>query len=118
MLANLHLLHHTKRFDRLGARVGQFLKATVQTVFAGGDWTVGWQLTGLPDPRPKKRPGRGLIAPQEFASSVAYVKEMRSLEEASWKASQPTKQPYINPKTGKPKGGGKGKNKGEDEGDG
>ena len=110
MLAHMHVLHRTQRFDLLGARLGQYLKAVEQTVYAGSDWTVGWQLTGLPEPRAKKRPGRGLTTPQEFASSVDYVKEMRQLEEAPWKASQPSKP---NPKD--PKGKGKGKDQGDQE---
>ena len=66
--------HH----DALGAFIIQCFKATEQAT-KDKDWTLAWQWTGLEDPRPR-RFTRGLAHPAEFAASVAYLREMQTLQ--------------------------------------
>ena len=72
------------------------MKGLEQAAYDKGSWKTGWLLTGLPDPRPGRRPAQGLAHPAEFAASVSRVREIASLETAmhaaagaEWK-SQPT----------------------------
>ena len=83
MLSSLHALHRSQQCDLLGARTGQFLKATQQSVNSNGSWRLAWLMTGLPDPRPRAgRAARGLSRPAEFAASVAYLRETEAFENA------------------------------------
>ena len=83
MLASLHALHRSQQYDLLVARIGQFLKATRQSVNANGPWRLAWLITGLPDPRPRAgQAARGLARPAEFAASVACLRETEALESA------------------------------------
>ena len=82
MLGCLHTLDVKGQKSLLSAKLRQFLKTIEQVNLADGDWEVPWLLTGLPDPRPRKRIGTGLIHPAEWAANVGHVREAYALEKA------------------------------------
>eukprot|EP00971_Amphidinium_carterae_P346742 6488398-Amphidinium_carterae.1 len=82
MMASLHSLAMRGEWQLLTAKVCQYLKALEQSALMQGGWRVPWLLTGLQDPRPGQGFGRGLVHAAEVAAASAYVKEMRTLEEA------------------------------------
>jgi hypothetical protein len=67
--------------DLAFARVCQALKSIETSVASGGRWDLAWIYTGVRDPRPRYL-DKGIAHPCEFAASVAYLKEMRSVRDA------------------------------------
>ena len=127
MLSALHALDRRREHDLLGAKLRQCLKAVEQSVNSGGRWEIGWLFTGLPDPRPTRKPSQGLAHPAEYAVAISRVRENQTLESAiastekaeSWWAWQPkTGSKGDKTKGGKDKGKGKDKDKGKGAGQG
>eukprot|EP00971_Amphidinium_carterae_P193762 3844705-Amphidinium_carterae.1 len=90
MMAALH--SHMMRGEHALAlaKVCQFMKALEQSVQQDGSWKSAWLLSGLPDPRPP--PGgyqQGLSHSAELGLTAAYLKELKLLEEAAKKESDP-----------------------------
>ena len=113
-------VHHQRGEHAIGGpRIRQFLKVLEQLSYYEGDWEFPWLISGLPDPRPKRRVGGGLLHPSEFAANVAHIKETAALETVlaqrrqGWKPHVPPKVPPNDPPPKGPKGGGKDK-KGKD----
>ncbi|CAK0860694.1 unnamed protein product, partial [Prorocentrum cordatum] len=76
MLASLRALRGPQRFDLFGARIGQFMAATQQSVNSHGSWRLVWLITGFPDPRSRSgRPPGGPARAAGVAASVAYLRE-------------------------------------------
>ena len=57
------------------------MKSVECSVQCHGRWDLAWLYTNLPEPRGRSF-DRGLAHPVEFATNVAYLKELRSVEEA------------------------------------
>ena len=101
MLAAMHAVHRRgeAHFWELGMLLDQCFKAS-EARLRDRDWTVGWALTGLPDPRPQPLAERGLSHPSEYAAGIARLKEMQAL--ANYRATLGGQQPA--PAKGQSKG--------------
>ena len=77
---SLHSLDVQGNHKLLSAKLRQYLKAVEQVNLTEGDWEMPWLLTGLPDPRPRKRVGTGLLHPAEWAANVSHLREAYALE--------------------------------------
>eukprot|EP00971_Amphidinium_carterae_P345603 6486647-Amphidinium_carterae.2 len=90
LLAHLHGLSRAGQHALLSARIGQFLKAVEPSVQSGGSWKLAWLLTGLPEIRSQSANmiGRGLGLPAEYSATVAYVRDMNTIEQVMAKAEQ------------------------------
>ncbi len=62
----------------------QALKTLEQVTLDRGDCQLAWAFSGLPD---LKRVRRGAAHPVEVAAGMAYLKEIRAVEE--WRAAAP-----------------------------
>jgi len=82
MMAHLHTLYMggEDNFDAIGAKVCQFMKSIECAAQCQGRWDLAWLYAGLPEPRPRAL-DRGLAHPVEFAANVAYLKELRTVED-------------------------------------
>ena len=96
MMAELHRLLHRRDVDHAEAFLAQCLKGLEQVTLDNGDWSLGWALTGLPE-IDVTRNRRGGAHPVEMAAGMAYLKELKTMEE--WRSS------------GQRGGGGGGRNK-------
>ncbi len=81
IMTHLHGLMLQGKTDLAMARVCQAMKAIETSVASGGRWDLAWLYTGLKDPRPRFI-DRGLAHPAEFATNVAYLKEMQTVHTA------------------------------------
>jgi hypothetical protein len=81
IMTHLHGLMLQGKNDLAMARVCQAMKAIETSVASGGRWDLAWLYTGLKDPRPRFI-DRGLAHPAEFATNVAYLKEMQTVHTA------------------------------------
>eukprot|EP00971_Amphidinium_carterae_P324575 6450858-Amphidinium_carterae.1 len=90
LLAHLHGLSRGGQHALVSARIGQFLKAVELSVQSGGSWKLAWHLTGLPEVRSQSANmiGRGLGLPAEYSATVAYVRDMNTIEQVMAKAEQ------------------------------
>ena len=68
----------------------QSLKALEQVTLDKGDWQLAWAYTGLAELKSTNRVKRGAAHPIETAAGMAYLKELRSVEE--WRAGAPKKK--------------------------
>ncbi len=66
------------------------MKACEQCVLDKGDWALAWALVGLPDLRGTYRVRHGGAHPVEVSAGVAYLRELRTMEE--WRASSVPKK--------------------------
>ena len=84
IMCQLHLIHRrgVKHYALMGAKLRQGMKALETANNCGGNWELAWLYTGLPEPRPNNKVSRGIAHPGEFAANVAYLKEVRSLEDS------------------------------------
>ena len=82
MLGSLHSLDVQGNHKLLSAKLRQYLKALEQVNLTEGDWEMPWLLTRLPDPRPRKRVGTGLLHPAEWAAKLSHLREAYALEKA------------------------------------
>ncbi len=80
-LAESHLLLCQKDFDRTVALCCRSLKAVKQVMLALGDRALAWAHTGLPEMRATGRARRGGTHPVEASAGMAYLREMRTVEE-------------------------------------
>ncbi len=94
LLAEMHRLLHRGQIDHAEVFACQSLKTLEQVTLGRGYWQLAW-VSGLPELRTTSRTRRGAARPVEFAAGMAYLKEIRAMEE--WRA--------VAPKQG-PKGGG------------
>eukprot|EP00971_Amphidinium_carterae_P016429 324473-Amphidinium_carterae.2 len=85
LLSSLHALHRSNKVHLLGAKIAQYLKAVEIATAMGGQWTVAWALTGVPDPDPSGSIHNSLASPLEVATAIAFMKDTKILEEASRK---------------------------------
>ena len=65
------------RADEASAQVVQNLKAKIQAVLQGGDWSTAWLLTGLTDPLQKKE---WAGSREEMAVISGYVEALHNLK--------------------------------------
>ena len=123
IITALHALHRKgpEAYDELGAAISQGFKACEQAA-RDKDWTLAWLWTGLPPPRPQGRFTRGLAHPAEHAAGLAYLKEIKTLQEhreqvrggahgGGYGPHRPPPNTYVDPDKGKGKGKDKGKDK-------
>ncbi len=96
LLAEVHRLVRRVQVDHAEAFTCQALKMLEQVTLDRGDWQLPWAFTGLPELKATSRVRRGAAHPVEVAAGMAYLKELRAVEE--WRAGAPKK--------GGPKGGG------------
>ena len=82
VLSMMHAVHRQgpEHYWELGALISQAYKAAEQAA-KDRDWTLGWLWTGLPDPRPNRRLGRGLAHPSEHSAGLAHLRELQTLEQ-------------------------------------
>ena len=66
-----------QKWERAALQLVLNLKALHQTALDGGDWSVGWLLSHLPDPFNKQRFGGDA---EELSHVTAYLKSMAELE--------------------------------------
>eukprot|EP00971_Amphidinium_carterae_P233386 4632065-Amphidinium_carterae.1 len=90
MIAAMHALHRSGQMELLGAKLGQCAKAIEVALLMQGHWAVAWQLTGIADPQPHSALHAGLAHPTELSSSLAYLKEVKLMEEAAKRGGLPT----------------------------
>eukprot|EP00971_Amphidinium_carterae_P037512 737606-Amphidinium_carterae.1 len=90
MLAALHSLHRSGQTELLGAKIGQFAKAIEVALLMQWHFAVAWQLTGIAEPLPHSALHAGLAHPTELSSSLAYLKEVKLMEEAAKRGGLPT----------------------------
>ena len=84
LVAEIHRLMHNQEYDMAEAFVCQTLKSFEQVILDRGDWQLAWAYTGLPELRSTSRVRRGGAHPVEISAGMAYLKEMRAVEE--WRA--------------------------------
>ena len=126
IITALHAIHRKgpESYDELGAAISQGFKACEQAA-RDKDWTLAWLWTGLPPPRPQGRFTRGLAHPAEHAAGLAYLKEIRTLQEhreqvrvGAHGGGYGPHRPPPNRHVDDDKGKGKGKNKDKDKNNG
>ena len=81
MMAEVHRLLMKNQRDHALAFVCQSLKALEQVTLDRGDWALAWSYTNLPTLKSTARTRRGGAHPVEQAAGMAYLKELRALEE-------------------------------------
>ncbi len=76
LMCHLRVLHRVgpDHFQSLGGAIGQRYETCEQRQ-RGGDWTLGWVWTNVPDPRPSVLYARTLAQPSEHAAGLTYLRE-------------------------------------------
>lgn len=82
MLSEILELLLKEKWERASLQVVLCLKSIHQTALDGGDWSVSWLLTQLPDPINRMKFGG---SPEELGHVTAYLKAMSELERHSEK---------------------------------
>ncbi len=95
LLAEVHRLMQAGQTEHAFAMTCQALKACEQVILDKGDWALAWSMVGLPDLRGTNRVRRGGAHPVEMSAGMAYLRELRTIEE--WRA---TAAPKKGPKGG------------------
>ena len=67
--------------EQLQAYLVSYLKCLQQAALDKGDWALGWSYTNLPQLESTSRVRRGGAHPVEQAAGMAYLKELRTLED-------------------------------------
>ena len=89
MLAEVHRLLNAGQTEYAFALVCQSLKACEQVILDKGDWSLAWSMVGLPELRGTNRVRRGGAHPVELSAGMAYLRELKTIEE--WRGSPPKK---------------------------
>ena len=77
MLSEILELLLKEKWEQASLQVVLCLKSVHQTALDGGDWSVSWLLTQLPDPINRVKFGG---SPEELGHVTAYLKAMSELE--------------------------------------
>ena len=90
LMLKAHRLLRRGQGDHAEAFTYPALEMLEQVTSDRRDWQLAWAFSGLPELDSTGRVRRGAAHPVEVAAGMAYLKELRSVEE--WRAGAPKKK--------------------------